>query len=242
MRVGGSASRVALRRYSSPQAANASVGAAGRDRERPAYPAHLRGVQRADERDEACALDGLHVIKVHGRFVLQPLVNADSHLARGSATRGRDRRHHDRVQQRDDVLSGQDQGWPALIGRLEPVLPDVTAVHRSGHAPSSSQPLKSALKSPVPYARAYCLAMSSLRRFRRYSSAARRRTADRPSRWTSSSASSFASSSSSIVTCIAFTASRYHIDHVGKYVVGGGDTARRWPRQTPHSSLARRIS
>ena len=77
MRVGGSASRVALRRY------------------------HRR---RRRTRQSA-----------------QP-------VAIGSARYTR--RHHDRVQQQDDISSRQGQDWPALVVRLEPVLPVSPAVLR----------------------------------------------------------------------------------------------------------------
>src|SRR5712691_264078 len=150
-------------------------------------------------------LHGLDMIQVDGGFVLEALSDADDHLARGSVDRRCHRGHHHGVEEADHLLSAEHDHRPLLVGRGEPVPPDLAAAHYSGHEPSSSQPANSGPSPPAGrYACRYASAIRFDRERRRYSAVARRRTADRPTRRTSPSASNCLSSFSSNITCIGF--------------------------------------
>ena len=84
-------------------------------------PPHLRRADGPDERHEAAALDRLHVIEVHGRLVLQALVDPQLDLTRRAAPGRRNGRDHHRVEERNDFLAREDDDWPALVRSLEAV-------------------------------------------------------------------------------------------------------------------------
>ena len=139
------------------------------------------------------------------RLVLQALVGPQLDFARRAASGRRDGCHHYRVEERNNFLWRQHDHGTKFVWMLESVGPDLARF--TARATSLLPPIRRTRRQDQVFGRTpvrYAPAIALERRCRRYRSAARRRTADRPSRRTSSSASSLASRSSSTVTCIAF--------------------------------------
>jgi len=78
--------------------------------------AHLCRAERADERYQTRTFNGLHVIEIHRRLVLETLIDAHGHFARRTASCGSNRGHHDGMQQRNHFLPRENQDRSALVG------------------------------------------------------------------------------------------------------------------------------
>jgi hypothetical protein len=142
----------AVRRRSRPGPGSGRV-ATGGDGQGAADGVHPCRAQPAEEPGQPMLLDGLDVVQVDGGIVLEPLGDADHHLARRTADGGSDRRHHHGPQQPDDLVPAEHQDRSPLVGRPEGIQPELPPAYSSGHVPSSLQPASSApAPASPPYA------------------------------------------------------------------------------------------
>jgi len=96
-------------------------------RQSPTNGPHFLMSDGTDETIQPGFSHGLNVIEVYRGIGLKSFIKSNNYFAGHAVNRGRDRRHHDRVQQVDDFGPRQHQNWSALIGTPEAVLPNLAA-------------------------------------------------------------------------------------------------------------------
>jgi len=129
--------------------------AAERYRCRAAHFAHPRFVEMTDVLAQVTLSNRQDVVEIRHAFLLESVMNREPNLARKSANRSRDRSDHCSMQVIERNLARKYEHRPALVGRREPVLPDVPASYdSSGHACVSNNTSNSFARSvPMPRAR-----------------------------------------------------------------------------------------
>ena len=81
---------------------------------------------------------------------VEPFLHTHLNFAERASDRRRDRGHDNGVEQGYDLLPRQDDDGAPLVRWSELVEPDLTAIHSSGHTPSSSQPASSGSPLSAP--------------------------------------------------------------------------------------------